>query len=51
MLRDQNASYLATSGIQRSTTEKEKDEATLLAARIKEKEEKMERVRKHAVAR
>lgn len=51
MLRDQNASQLATSGLQRSTTEKEKDEAVLLAARQKEKEEKMERIRKYAGAR
>ncbi|XP_012343215.2 protein timeless homolog [Apis florea] len=51
MLRDQNASQLAKSGLQRSTAEKEKDEATLLAARLKEKEKKLERVRKYASAR
>ncbi|XP_076673029.1 circadian regulator timeout isoform X1 [Andrena cerasifolii] len=50
MLHDQNASQLATSGLQRSTTEKQKDEAVLLAARQKEKEEKMERIRKYTVA-
>ena len=48
MFRDQNASQLATSGLQRSITEREKDEATLLAARLKEKEKKMEKVRKYA---
>ncbi|XP_015433585.1 PREDICTED: protein timeless homolog [Dufourea novaeangliae] len=51
MLRDQNASQLATSGLQRSTTEKERDEAELLAARQKEKLVKMDRIRKYAVAR
>ncbi|KOX75011.1 Protein timeless like protein [Melipona quadrifasciata] len=51
MLRDQNACQLAKSGLQRSVTEKEKDEATLLAARLKEKEKKMEKVRKYAGAR
>ncbi|XP_043529522.1 protein timeless homolog isoform X2 [Frieseomelitta varia] len=51
MLRDQNASQLAKSGLQRSITEREKDEATLLAARLKEKEKKMEKVRKYAGAR
>ncbi|XP_017893332.1 protein timeless homolog isoform X2 [Ceratina calcarata] len=51
MLRDQNASQLAKSGLQRSITEKEKDEAILLAARIKEKEVKMEKIRKFAGAR
>ncbi|KAK9294394.1 hypothetical protein QLX08_010973 [Tetragonisca angustula] len=51
MLRDQNASQLAKSGLQRSITEREKDEATLLAARLKEKEKKMQKVRKYAGAR
>ncbi|XP_076297468.1 circadian regulator timeout [Lasioglossum baleicum] len=51
MLGDQSANQLATSGLQRSTTEKEKDEAVLLAARQKEKLEKMERIRKYAGAR
>lgn len=51
MLRDQNANQLAKSGLQRSTAEKEKDEATLLAARLKEKEKKLERMRKYASAR
>ncbi|XP_029034529.1 protein timeless homolog isoform X2 [Osmia bicornis bicornis] len=51
MLRDQNASQLAKSGLQRSTTEKERDEAVLLAARLKEKQEKMEKVRKYASSR
>lgn len=51
MLRDQNASQLAKSGLQRSVTEKEKDEATLLSARLKEKEKKTERIRKYASAR
>ncbi|XP_017753046.1 PREDICTED: protein timeless homolog [Eufriesea mexicana] len=51
MLRDQNASQLAKSGLQRSVTEKEKDEATLLSARLKEKERKTEKIRKYAGAR
>ncbi|XP_031834411.1 circadian regulator timeout [Nomia melanderi] len=51
MLGDQSPSQLATSGLQRSTTEKEKDEAVLLAARQKEKLEKMEKIRKYAGAR
>lgn len=51
MLRDQNASQLAKSGLLRSVTEKEKDEATLLSARLKEKEKKTERIRKYASAR
>nr|XP_012151360.1 PREDICTED: protein timeless homolog [Megachile rotundata] len=51
MLRDQNASQLARSGLQRSTTEKERDEAILLAARLKEKQEKMEKIRKYAGSR
>ncbi|XP_076629145.1 protein timeless homolog [Colletes latitarsis] len=48
MLRDQSASQLATSGLQRSTTEKERDEAVLLAARQKERQQKMDRIRKYA---
>ncbi|XP_033326523.2 circadian regulator timeout [Megalopta genalis] len=51
MLGDQSATQLATSGLQRSTTEKEKDEAVLLAARQKEKHEKMQKIRKFAAAR
>ncbi|KOC61872.1 Protein timeless like protein [Habropoda laboriosa] len=51
MLCDQSASQLAKSGLQRSVTEKERDEATLLTARMKEKQEKMDRVRKYAGAR
>ncbi|CAK9795773.1 Protein timeless homolog [Anthophora quadrimaculata] len=51
MLCDQNACQLATSGLQRSVTEKEKDESRLLTARLREKQEKMERVRKYASAR
>ncbi|CAL7943920.1 unnamed protein product [Xylocopa violacea] len=51
MLRDQSATQLATSGLQRSITEKERDEATLLAARLKEKEKRVERIRKYAGAR
>ncbi|XP_048261586.1 protein timeless homolog isoform X2 [Bombus terrestris] len=51
MLRDQSASELARSGLQRSLSEKEKDEETLLAARLKEKEKKIERVRKYTGAR
>ncbi|KAG7212904.1 hypothetical protein KM043_002254 [Ampulex compressa] len=51
MLREQNASQLAESGLQRSTAEKEKDEAKLLDIRRKEVQEKMERMRKYAGSR
>lgn len=51
MLREQNPSKLATVGTQRSTIEKEKDEAKLLAIKEKEKLEKKERIRKYAGSR
>ncbi|XP_014609708.1 PREDICTED: protein timeless homolog isoform X1 [Polistes canadensis] len=51
MLCDQNASQLATAGLQRSTIEKAKDEAHLLSIRQKEKLEKFEKLKKYAGAR
>ncbi|KAL2733618.1 protein timeless isoform X1 [Vespula maculifrons] len=51
MLRDQSASQLASAGLQRSTIEKEKDEALLLSIRQKEKLEKFEKLKKYAGAR
>ncbi|XP_053978576.1 protein timeless homolog isoform X1 [Hylaeus volcanicus] len=51
MLRDQSANELAKSGLQRCTSEKEKDEAVLLAVRLKEKQQKMDKIRKYAGAR
>ncbi|XP_076654997.1 circadian regulator timeout isoform X2 [Halictus rubicundus] len=51
MLGDQSANELATSGLQRSTSEKERDEALLLAARQREKMEKIQKMRKYAAAR
>ncbi|XP_020292361.1 protein timeless homolog isoform X2 [Pseudomyrmex gracilis] len=51
MLREQNASQLAASGLQRSTAEKENDEATLVALRQKELREKMEKIKKYAGSR
>ncbi|XP_011173663.2 protein timeless homolog isoform X1 [Solenopsis invicta] len=51
MLREQNASVLATSGLQRSTAERENDEATLVALRQKELREKINKVKKYAGSR
>jgi len=51
MLREQNASLLAASGLQRSTVERENDEANLVALRQKELREKMDKVRKYAGSR
>lgn len=51
MLREQNASQLAASGLQRSTVEKENDEANLVALRQKELQEKMNKVKKYAGSR
>lgn len=51
MLREQNASQLAASGLQRSTAEKENDEATLVTLRQKELREKMEKIKKYAGSR
>lgn len=51
MLREQNASLLAASGLQRSTAERENDEANLVALRQKELREKMDKVRKYAGSR
>lgn len=51
MLREQNASKLATVGLQRSVAEKERDEAKLLSIRRREITEKMEKMRKYTSAR
>ncbi|KAL6437558.1 hypothetical protein ACFW04_004180 [Cataglyphis niger] len=51
MLREQNASQLAASGLQRSTAEKENDEAKLVALRKKELHEKMDKIKKYAGSR
>ncbi|XP_012222325.1 protein timeless homolog isoform X1 [Linepithema humile] len=51
MLREQNASQLAASGLQRSTAEKENDEAKLVDLRQKELREKMEKMKKYAGSR
>ncbi|KAI4503294.1 hypothetical protein M0802_001516 [Mischocyttarus mexicanus] len=51
MLCDQNASQLATTGLQRSTIEKTKDEEHLLSIRQKEKMEKLEKLKKYAGSR
>ncbi|XP_071645976.1 protein timeless homolog [Temnothorax longispinosus] len=51
MLREQNASLLAASGLQRSTAERENDEASLVALRQKELREKMDKVKKYAGSR
>lgn len=51
MLREQNASLLAASGLQRSTIERQNDEAGLLALRQKELREKTDKVKKYAGSR
>ena len=51
MLREQNASKLATVGTQRSTIEKERDEAKLSAIREKERKQKMEKIKKYTGSR
>ncbi|XP_070151223.1 protein timeless homolog [Polyergus mexicanus] len=51
MLREQNASQLAASGLQRNTAEKENDEAKLVALRKKELHEKMDKIKKYAGSR
>ncbi|XP_012062583.1 PREDICTED: protein timeless homolog [Atta cephalotes] len=51
MLREQNASLLAASGLQRSTAERENDEASLVALRQKELREKIYKVKKYAGSR
>ncbi|XP_011690831.1 PREDICTED: protein timeless homolog isoform X1 [Wasmannia auropunctata] len=51
MLREQNASLLAASGLQRSTAERENDEASLVALRQKELREKTDKVKKYAGSR
>lgn len=51
MLREQNASQLAASGLQRNTAEKEDDEANLVSLRQKELQEKMNKVKKYAGSR
>ncbi|XP_046476559.1 protein timeless homolog [Neodiprion pinetum] len=47
MLREQSASKLASAGLHRSTAEKERGEAELLAGRQRENREKMEKTRKY----
>lgn len=51
MLREQNATYLAQSGLQRSTAEKEQDEALISIIRNKEREEKKEKMKKYTGSR
>lgn len=51
MLREQSANQLAASGLQRSTAEKENDEAKLVALRKKELNEKMDKIKKYAGSR
>ncbi|KAL0125370.1 hypothetical protein PUN28_004481 [Cardiocondyla obscurior] len=51
MLREQNASLLAVSGLQRNTTERENDEACLIALRQKELRDKTDKVKKYAGSR
>ncbi|KAM0735754.1 Protein timeless-like protein [Formica fusca] len=51
MLREQNASQLAASGLQRSTAERENDEAKLVALRKKELHEKIDKIKKYAGSR
>ncbi|XP_011874597.1 PREDICTED: protein timeless homolog isoform X1 [Vollenhovia emeryi] len=51
MLREQNASLLAASGLQHGTAERENDEACLVAMRQKELREKMDKVKKYAGSR
>lgn len=51
MLREQNASGLAAAGLQRTSIEKEKDEAKLVALRQKELQEKMDKIKKYAGSR
>ncbi|CAL1677972.1 unnamed protein product [Lasius platythorax] len=51
MLREQKANQLAASGLQRSTAEKENDEAKLVALRRKELDEKIDKIKKYAGSR
>lgn len=51
MLREQNASLLAASGLQHNTAERENDEAILVALRQKELREKIDKVKKYAGSR
>ncbi|KAG5333965.1 TIM protein, partial [Acromyrmex charruanus] len=51
MLREQNASLLAASGLQRSNAERENDEASLVALRQKELREKIYKVKTYAGSR
>lgn len=51
MLREQNASELAHAALQRSQTEKIRDEAELLAIRHRETTQKQQKVKKYAGAR
>lgn len=51
LLREQNATELAHAALQRSQTEKIRDEAELLAIRHRETNQKQEKVKKYAGAR
>lgn len=51
MLHEQNVSQLAASGLQRSTVEKESDEAILVALRQKELRGKMDKMKKYVGSR
>ncbi|THK33002.1 protein timeless homolog [Diachasma alloeum] len=51
MLREQNATKLASVGLQRSAAEKEREEAQLLAIRRREITEKLEKVKKYSGSR
>ncbi|EFN77461.1 Protein timeless-like protein [Harpegnathos saltator] len=51
MLREQNASQLAVSGLQRSTAEKEEDETRLVTLLQKELQEKMNKMKKYVGSR
>lgn len=51
MLREQNATKLASAGMERSKAEVEQDEAKLLSIRQKESEEKMEKMKKYTGSR
>lgn len=51
MLREQNPTELASAALQRSQTEKIRDEAELLAIRHKETNQKQQKMKKYAGAR
>lgn len=51
MLREQSAEELGKMGMQRTETEKERENAKLVAMREKETREKMEKMRKYGSSR